>query len=106
MPSEQEAHAHDDDHAEPPAESGPTLRITKGRPWHVDRDRQRAWTRLDFMRKHVEEVVQIGQPVLGQKARKIRAYGPWLEDLAAALYVSMIDAGGVGIAAPQIGVPL
>lgn len=105
MPSEQEAHARGDEPAYV-QESGPSLRITKGRPWRVDHERQRSWTRVDFMRKHVEEVVQLGNPVLRTKAKKIRAFGPWLEELAAGLYVSMVDAGGLGIAAPQIGVPL
>ena len=47
-----------------------------------------------------------GEPILRQKARKIRTFGPSLEALIKDMMDSMHAANGLGLAAPQIGVPL
>lgn len=44
--------------------------------------------------------------ILRQPARKVKRFGPELERLANDMIETMRDAGGVGLAAPQVGVPL
>ncbi len=48
----------------------------------------------------------IGDPVLRGECAEITEFGEALEDLAYAMYESMIDAEGIGLAAPQVGLPL
>ncbi|MGB3904394.1 MAG: peptide deformylase [Anaerolineae bacterium] len=45
-------------------------------------------------------------PALRQKARKVRDFGPSLQAVIDDLVETMRDAPGLGLAAPQIGVPL
>jgi len=47
-----------------------------------------------------------GEPVLRQKAKKIKSFGPSVEALVEDMLDSMHAADGLGLAAPQIGVPL
>ena len=47
-----------------------------------------------------------GDSVLREKARKVRDFGPSLQELIDDLIDTMRDAPGVGLAAPQIGVSL
>lgn len=51
-------------------------------------------------------ILQAGEPVLRQKATKIKTFGPGLEELVAEMLEAMHAADGLGLAAPQIGVPL
>jgi peptide deformylase len=51
-------------------------------------------------------VRQIGDPVLHAPAKKPRLGRPELEALVARMFASMVVAHGIGIAAPQVGVPL
>ncbi len=44
--------------------------------------------------------------VLRQKARKVKRFGPELERLAQDMLETMREAHGVGLAAPQVGLPL
>jgi peptide deformylase len=55
------------------------------------------------------EIVQVGEPVLRLKARSIshdEILGSPVQDLINSMRNAMRDAPGVGLAAPQIGVPL
>jgi peptide deformylase len=55
------------------------------------------------------KIVQIGNPVLRQEARtltKEEIRSPETQDLIAAMRETMYEAPGVGLAAPQIGLPL
>ena len=54
----------------------------------------------------VHAVVVAGEPVLRQKAKKIKNFGPAVESLVQDMLESMHAADGLGLAAPQIGVPL
>jgi peptide deformylase len=45
-----------------------------------------------------------GDPRLRQKAHKIRHVDDSLRSLAADMFETMLDAPGVGLAAPQVGV--
>jgi peptide deformylase len=46
----------------------------------------------------------MGDPLLLQRATEVKAFGtPWLEGLLADMFDTMHAAGGVGLAAPQIG---
>jgi peptide deformylase len=45
-------------------------------------------------------------PVLRQKAKKVRDFGPSLQELIDDMIDTMRDAPGVGLAAPQVGVSL
>ena len=50
------------------------------------------------------EIVLEGDPRLRQKATRIRAVDDGLRKIAADMYETMIDAPGVGLAGPQVGV--
>ena len=47
-----------------------------------------------------------GDPVLRRRAAEVTEFGPELKSLAADMLETMYAADGVGLAAPQIGVPL
>ncbi len=51
------------------------------------------------------EIVLEGDPRLRQKATKIRQVDDSLRKLAQDMHETMLDAPGVGLAAPQVGVP-
>src|SRR6266849_5778963 len=63
----------------------PRLRIAKGSPWRIDPGRRAKWS---------------------APAKKPRMHRGDLEALAQRMFASMVAARGIGIAAPQIGVPL
>jgi peptide deformylase len=84
----------------------PRLRIAKGSPWRIDPGRRAKWSAPAFVSAHAVEVRQIGDPVLHAPAKKPRMNRGELEALAQRMFASMVAARGIGIAAPQIGVPL
>jgi peptide deformylase len=92
----------DEDGPPPP----PRLRVTKGSPWVIDSARREKWSRPEFVATNAVEVRQIGDPVLHAPAKKPRLSKPELETIVGRMFASMVLARGVGIAAPQIGVPL
>jgi peptide deformylase len=93
----------EDEQDEPQA---PRLRIAKGSPWRIDPGRRAKWSAPAFVSAHAAEVRQIGDPVLHAPAKKPRMHRGDLEALAQRMFASMVTARGIGIAAPQIGVPL
>ena len=54
----------------------------------------------------VREIIFADDPRLRQKAKKVKAFGPELQNLAEDMLETMHDAEGVGLAGPQIGVML
>jgi peptide deformylase len=84
----------------------PRLRVTKGTPWRIDAGRRAKWSAPEFLSANAVEVRQIGDPVLHAPAKKARLARSELEALVARMFASMVVAHGIGIAAPQIGVPL
>jgi peptide deformylase len=84
----------------------PRLRVTKGAPWRIDPGRRAKWSTPEFIAKNAVDVRQIGDPVLHAPAKKPRLNRTELETLAGRMFASMVVARGIGIAAPQIGVPL
>src|ERR1700716_1464687 len=84
----------------------PRLRIAKGSPWRIDPGRRAKWSAPAFVSAPAAEGPQIGGPVLHAPAKKPRRPRGDLEALAQRLFASMVAARGIGIAAPQIGVPL
>jgi peptide deformylase len=54
----------------------------------------------------VRRIVQLGEPVLRQKAKKIHRVDPSVQQLIDDLIETVQHAHGAGLAAPQIGVPL
>jgi peptide deformylase len=54
----------------------------------------------------IREIVTHPAPVLRKKARKITDFGPQLQSLIDDMVETMREAPGVGLAAPQVGVPL
>ena len=84
----------------------PRLRIAKGSPWRIDPGRRAKWSAPAFVSAHAVNVRQIGDPVLHAAAKKPRMQRGDLEVLAQRMFASMVAARGIGIAAPQIGVPL
>jgi len=84
----------------------PRLRITKGTPWRIDAGRRAKWSSPEFLSANAVDIRQIGDPVLHAPSKKPRLGRPELEALVARMFASMIVAHGIGIAAPQIGVPL
>ena len=51
----------------------------------------------------IRDIVQYGHPVLRQKCRPVTVVDDALRDLAADMLETMVDANGVGLAAPQVG---
>ena len=84
----------------------PRLRVAKGSPWRIDKGRRTKWSTPEFLAKHAVDIRQIGDPVLHAPAKKPRLQRSDLEALIARMFASMVVARGIGIAAPQIGVPL
>ncbi|OLC09670.1 MAG: hypothetical protein AUH39_04110 [Chloroflexi bacterium 13_1_40CM_67_9] len=80
--------------------------MTKGTPWRIDAGRRAKWSAPEFLSSNAVEVRQIGDPVLHAPAKRPRLGRPELEALVARMFASMVVAHGIGIAAPQIGVPL
>jgi len=95
-----------DDVKEPKEPAPPRLRVTKGAPWRIDPGRRAKWSAPEFVSANAVEVRQIGDPVLHAPAKKPRLSRTELEALVARMFASMVVAHGIGIAAPQIGVPL
>ena len=54
----------------------------------------------------VRPIVAVGNPVLRNKARKVSRFDDNIRALVQDMIETMRDAPGVGLAAPQIGVPL
>ena len=54
----------------------------------------------------IREIVQVGNPILRQKAKKIHHFDPSLSKLVRDMLETMHDARGIGLAAPQIGLPI
>ena len=52
------------------------------------------------------EIVQYGHPVLRERCAPVERVDEKLNDLVASMLETMYDAHGVGLAAPQIGVPI
>jgi peptide deformylase len=54
----------------------------------------------------IHPILTAGEPVLRQKAKKVTSFGSSLEALVEDMLDSMHAVNGLGLAAPQIGVPL
>jgi peptide deformylase len=54
----------------------------------------------------IRPLAESGDPALRQKAKKVRDFGPSLQALIDDMVDTMREAPGLGLAAPQIGVPL
>ncbi len=84
----------------------PRIRVIKGSPWLVDAGRRAKWSSEEFVAANAVDIRQVGDPVLHRPAKKPSLSRRELEALAARMFASMVAAHGIGIAAPQIGVPL
>lgn len=51
-------------------------------------------------------ITQYGEPVLRQKAAPVEAFDDGLRQLAEDMHETMLDAQGIGLAAPQVDLPL
>lgn len=54
----------------------------------------------------IREIVTLPNPILRRKARKVTDFGPDLQKLLDDMLETMREAPGVGLAAPQVNVPL
>jgi len=54
----------------------------------------------------IREIVTIPEPILRRKARKVTDFGPELQAIIDDMVETMRQAPGVGLAAPQVDVPL
>jgi peptide deformylase len=52
------------------------------------------------------EIRIIGDPVLRRRAAEVSEFGKPLKELAESMFETMVDAVGVGLAAPQVGLSL
>jgi peptide deformylase len=84
----------------------PRLRVAKGSPWVIDAGKRAKWSDPSFVARNAVDIRQIGDPVLHAPAKKPRLSRTDLETLVSRMFASMVAARGIGIAAPQIGVPL
>ena len=85
---------------------GPRVTIVKGSPWTITGPRREKWSSDEFVAANAVDIRQVGDPVLHSPAHRPRLARRELESLIARLFASMVAARGIGIAAPQIGVPL
>jgi peptide deformylase len=99
-PAPESAERDEEEHHEP------RVRIIKGSPWRIDPKRREKWSSPEYVRDHAVEIRQVGDPVLHRAANKPKMPKTELEALVARMFASMVAANGIGIAAPQIGVPL
>lgn len=53
----------------------------------------------------VREIVKVGAPVLRQKCGEVTKFDGNLARILDDMYETMVDADGIGLAAPQIGIP-
>lgn len=84
----------------------PRLQVVKGSPWTITGGRREKWSSDAFVQENAVDIRQVGDPVLHAPARKPKLPKPKLEALVARMFASMVAARGIGLAAPQIGVPL
>lgn len=84
----------------------PRLQVVKGSPWTITGGRREKWSKEAFVQENAVGLRQVGDPVLHAPARRPKLPKPELETLVARMFASMVAARGIGIAAPQIGVPL
>ncbi len=54
----------------------------------------------------VLKIIQPDNPILRKKARKVQDFGSNFQTLVDDMYETLIDAPGVGLAAPQVAMPL
>lgn len=54
----------------------------------------------------IHDILEFGEPILESKAKRVRKFDDELKALADDMLETMRSASGVGLAAPQIGVPL
>lgn len=54
----------------------------------------------------VRKIVLLGDPILRQKAKKVSRFDDSIRQLVSDMVDTMREAPGVGLAAPQVGVPL
>ena len=54
----------------------------------------------------VRSIVLLGDPVLRQKAKRVTRFDPSIQQLIDDMIETLRDAPGLGLAAPQVGVPL
>lgn len=54
----------------------------------------------------VRRILQVDETIVQKKAKKVRDFGPSLKALVGDMVETMRAAPGIGLAAPQIGVPL
>lgn len=94
------------EHEEEEQRAEPRIRVVKGKPWRIDARRRERWSAAEFVREHAVEIRQVGDPVLHRAANRPKMGKAELEGLVARMFASMVAASGIGIAAPQIGVPL
>lgn len=95
---------HDGETDEGPVE--PRLEIVKGSPWTITGSLREKWSGEEFVQANAVDIRQVGDPVLHAPARRPRLTRPELDALVGRMFASMVAAHGIGIAAPQIGVPL
>ena len=102
---ENAAAAHEHVHSEEPER--PRVRVRgRARPWRIDGARREKWSSPEFVRAHAVDIRQVGDPVLHAPAKRPTLPRDEMEALVARMFASMVQARGIGIAAPQIGVPL
>src|SRR5688572_29048254 len=82
------------------------LQVTRGAPWRISGSVRARWLQNSFLAEHAIDIRQIGDSQLREPALKPRLKKPQLQELVANMFASMVVARGIGIAAPQIGVPL
>lgn len=52
----------------------------------------------------IREILQFGDPILREKSTEVTEFDKELHELLDDMYETMIDAEGIGLAAPQVGV--
>lgn len=63
-------------------------------------------SRTDNLKTDNLKIVRYPDPVLKKKCEEVTAFGPDLADLALRMFDLMKEARGIGLAAPQVGLPV
>ena len=62
-------------------------------------------TQTETRAPKIYDVLKYPDPVLAQRGERVTEFGPELQQLVADMFHSMYAAQGIGLAAPQIGIP-
>ena len=92
--------------SEDESDDTPRLRIIQGHPWTIGKAQRNRRLAASSLSEYAHSIRQFGDTVLHVPAQRPNLTERGYELLVRDMFTSMVKAHGIGIAAPQIGVPL